>query len=192
MNTAAIQLVSNAIALRIREALPQPPEPKVAVAAPNEDAARAAQLSLFPYQVLVNAGLRNSERVLPPPDENSRPSVFEDSLPLDVFYLLTVGETKPDPNDVNAPDSHVSLGTAMRALQLDPNLVGDAVDGDTVRISLEPITTDEMSRIWALFPSTDYRTSVVYRASPVWIDSVAVVPAPRVIDDRRSVSQGAT
>ena len=190
MKTDAIQRVSDAMAARISDAL-LPPDPKVAVAAPNEDAAKAAQLSLFPYQVLANPTLRNSERVLPPPNENSAPPVFEDSLPLDVFYLLTVGAPEMGAEAPIAAQSQARLGRAMRALQLAPNLTGEAVEGDSVRISLEPVTTDEMSRIWALFPSTDYRTSVVYRASPVWIDPDGRVPAPRVIDDRRLVAQAA-
>ena len=39
-----------------------------------------------------------------------------------------------------------------------------------VRVSLDPVSTEEMSRIWTLFPTANYRTSVAYVASPVWID----------------------
>ena len=44
-----------------------------------------------------------------------------------------------------------------------------------MQVSLEPLSTEEMSRIWTLFPTANYRTSVAYIASPVWIDP----PKPR-------------
>jgi hypothetical protein len=49
-------------------------------------------------------------------------------------------------------------------------LTGPAVDGDQVRLTLEAVTTEELAHVWALFPNTNYRTSVVYVASPVRID----------------------
>jgi hypothetical protein len=58
----------------------------------------------------------------------------------------------------------------MQALQLEPELSGLGVGYDTVHVSLEPLTTEETSRIWALFPTANYRTSVAYLASPVWLD----------------------
>ena len=59
---------------------------------------------------------------------------------------------------------------AMQALQRASVLTGPAVDGDQVRLTLEAVTTEELAHIWALFPNTNYRTSVVYVASPVRID----------------------
>ena len=41
---------------------------------------------------------------------------------------------------------------------------------DAIRLSIDPMSADELSRIWALFPTTSCRTSFVFRASPVWID----------------------
>jgi hypothetical protein len=52
-------------------------------------------------------------------------------------------------------------------------------------VSLEPISTEEMSRIWTLFPVVNYRTSVAYLATPVWIDPRnPPLVAARVINDR--------
>jgi hypothetical protein len=62
----------------------------------------------------------------------------------------------------------------MQALNDRPVLLGIAVQGETARLSLEPTTTEEMSRIWSLFPTVNFRTSVVYLASPVWIDPAVV------------------
>jgi Pvc16 N-terminal domain len=187
MKNDAIQRVSNAIAAQIALALPViGGKSKVIVAPPNKDNVSATQIVLFPYRLMVNSALRNTERVLPPPDPQSPPLVYNDSLPLDVFYLLTAGTSQQD--DL---ESLVWLGMAMQALQSNPNLVGPLVDGDTVRVSLEPAVLDEMSRVWAMFPDADYRTSVVYVASPVWIDPLDVEIAAPVIDDQRRFAQRA-
>ena len=45
-----------------------------------------------------------------------------------------------------------------------------SVGQETIHVTLEPLSTEESSRIWALFPTANYRTSVAYVASPVWID----------------------
>jgi hypothetical protein len=64
----------------------------------------------------------------------------------------------------------------MQALQVDPDLPpkppasGTPMADDVVHVTLEPLTTEEASRIWALFPTVNYRTSVAYLATPVWID----------------------
>src|SRR5205085_4608430 len=44
-------------------------------------------------------------------------------------------------------------------------------------LSLEPLSIDELSRIWGLFPSFNCRTSFVFRASPIWIDPLRVEAA---------------
>ena len=193
MKNDAIQRVSNAIAAEIEAALPTVTgKNKVVIGPPNDVGANDAQIVLFPYKLLVNAALRNAERVLPPPDSQSPPLVYNKSLPLDVFYLVTVGaKLGSDSGQHQAPKSLFWLGVAMQALQQNPTLVGQPVDGDTVRISLEPTVLDEMSRIWGMFPSADYRTSVVYVASPVWIDPLDVSVAAPVVDDQRLFGQRA-
>ena len=67
---------------------------------------------------------------------------------------------------------------------MDPDLTGVGVDHETVHLTFEPLTTEEASRIWALFPTANYRTSIAYLASPVWIDPVVPEPvAARVVQD---------
>ncbi|MCS3499327.1 hypothetical protein M2189_001712 [Bradyrhizobium japonicum] len=189
MNKEAIQRVSEAIAGRIdaalNAALRSPlPVKRVIVAPPTKDHLEVMQVVLFPYRLAVNTALRNTERVLPPSGPHGTPVVFNDALPLDVFYLITVGTTHTD--DL---ESQLWLGTVMQALQQNPTLSGAAVDGDTVRISLEPAVLDEMSRVWAMFPDADYRTSVIYVASPVWIDPLSEDVAHPVIDQQSRFGQ---
>jgi hypothetical protein len=49
-----------------------------------------------------------------------------------------------------------------------------------------------MSRIWTLFPTANYRTSVVYLATPVWIDPahIAATGAP-VVEEPHTLGQAA-
>jgi hypothetical protein len=77
---------------------------------------------------------------------------------------------RPERSAAWAVESQVWLGRAMQALQQVSVLTGPAVDGDQVRLTLEAVTTEELAHVWALFPNTNYRTSVVYVASPVRID----------------------
>jgi hypothetical protein len=184
MKNDAIQRVSNAIAARIGSAFPNPNPYNVMVAPPSKDNLGVTQIVLFPYRLMVNIELRNTERVLPPANPNGVPLVHNNALPLDVFYLMTAGTLEG--GDL---DSLAMLGIAIQALHQNPVLSGPQVDGDTVRISLEPANLDEMSRVWTMFPDADYRTSVVYVASPVWIDPLSEDVAAPVIDDQRRFAQ---
>jgi hypothetical protein len=184
MNNDAIKRVSEAIADRIEAAFPTGSPLKVIVAPPNKDNLGAIQIVLFPYRLMVNTELRNTERVLPPVDPNGVPRVYDNALPLDIFYLMTAGTAEG--GDL---DSLAMFGMAIQALHQDPVLSGSPVDGDVVRISLEPASLDEMSRVWTMFPDADYRTSVVYVASPVWIDPLSVDVAAPVIDQQSRFGQ---
>ena len=107
--------------------------------------------------------------------------MFQNALPLDLYYLLTVGTTPGESEETLLR----ALGYAMQALQTDPDLTGPAVNYETVRVTLEPLTTEEASRIWTLFPTANYRTSIAYLATPVWIDPPqATPPATPAMEDQ--------
>jgi hypothetical protein len=75
----------------------------------------------------------------------------------------------------------------MQLLNASPNITGVPVQGETVRVTLDPISSEEMSRIWALFPVANYRTSVVYLVTPVWLDPAApaITAAPVTAEPHR-------
>lgn len=168
MKADAIRKVTVALKQRLDTALNGP---KVFVGPLDDADSSGAPLILFPYRVVPNASLRNREHRVPSVDA-SNVEIFRNSLPLDLHYLLTVGTTPDAPEDALL----WSLGLALQTLQASPDLTGPAIDHETVRVTLEPLTTEEMSRIWALFPTANYRTSVTLLATPVWIDPVAVPP----------------
>lgn len=182
MKSDAIFRVTQALRARLQLALAAVPLPGTVFVGPLDDAdASGAALILFLYRVVPSPSLRNREHVVassaPPPPAAI---VFQNSLPLDLYFLVTVGTTPGASEEVLLR----ALGAAMQSLQGDPELTGLAVDHETVHLSLETLTTDEVARIWALFPAVNYRTSVAYLATPVWIDPPLPPPAAApVIED---------
>jgi Pvc16 N-terminal domain len=178
MKGNAILRVTEAMRGRLQIALAASGVPGTVFVGPLDDTdASGAALILFLYKIIPNASLRNREhRVATSPVQ-----VFQNSLPVDLFFLVTVG-TKPGASEETPLQA---LGFVMQALQAAPELTGAPVDHETVRVTLEPLTTEEASRIWALFPTANYRTSIAYVASPVWIDPAqpAPVAAPVVVDE---------
>jgi len=171
MSANAIHLVTNAIALRLKAALSlaYPPSGNttgIAYIGPLDDADAAnAHLALFLYRATPNQALRNAEhRVAASAGQPDQ--VYLNALPLDLHYMLTIGPRA----QAGEAESLRVLGFAMQALNDAPVLAGSAIAGETVRLSLDPLGIDEISRVWALFPAINYRTSVLYLASPVWID----------------------
>jgi hypothetical protein len=181
MKGNAILRVTEAMRVRLQIALAASGIPGTVFVGPLDDAdASGAALILFLYKIVPNPSLRNREHRVAssgmPPVQ-----VFENALPLDLFYLVTVG-TKPGASEETPLQA---LGFVMQALQTAPELTGAVIDHETVRVTLEPLMTEEASRIWALFPTANYRTSIAYLASPVWIDPALPGPvaAPVVVDE---------
>src|SRR6185369_16505661 len=183
MKGNAILRVTEAMRVRLQIALAASGIPGTVFVGPLDDAdASGAALILFLYKIVPNPSLRNREHRVAssgmPPVQ-----VFENALPLDLFYLVTVG-TKPGASEETPLQA---LGFVMQALQTAPELTGAVIDHETVRVTLEPLMTEEASRIWALFPTANYRTSIAYLASPVWIDPAQEPPlAAHVMDDQLS------
>jgi hypothetical protein len=189
MSADAIFNVTQALTVRLEAALAASAVPGTVFVGPLDDPdASGAALILFLYRMMPNATLRNREHrvvnVAPPPQI----IVHHDSLPLDLYYLITVGTRAGQSEEPMLR----ALGYAIRELQTDPNLTGPGVDHETVHLSLEPLTTEEVSRVWALFPAANYRTSMAYVASPVWIDPAQppAQPADVIEDEFRSAPGG--
>jgi hypothetical protein len=148
------------------------------------DNATGTQLNLFLYQVVRNPAWVNADM----PRQVQPGEVGNPPLPLNLFYLLTAyGEA----NDVSKPSGHQLLGAAMSVLHDHPILgaeeirlatqgtqanPGQLVDADLdrqierVRLTLHPISLDELSKLWTGF-ATPYRLSAAYEAAVVLIES---------------------
>lgn len=181
MSAEAIFRVTQALKARLQQALADAGDPGSVFIGPLDDPdAQGASLILFLYRIAPNASLRNQDHLVlsdsPPPPV----LVFTNSLPLELHYLVTVG-TRPGSSEEPLLKT---LGLAMRALNNETELTGPAVGHETINVSLEPLSTEETSRIWTLFPTANYRTSVGYVASPVWIDPAQpTAQAARVLQD---------
>jgi hypothetical protein len=157
-------------------------------------------VNLFLYHVTLDAAWRNIESYgAARPGETSQPP-----LALVLHYLLTAYA------ETDAVGQQL-LGAAMSALHdrplLDPALIrASAADipevggldqqVERVRITADPMGTEEMSRLWTMF-ATPYRLSIGYQACVVLIDSDRPVRAPAPVlyqgpGDRGPVAQAGT
>jgi len=180
MKADGILRVTEALRGRLEIALAASGVPGTVFVGPLDDAdVSGAALILFLYRIMPNASLRNREHRVPATGVVPV-QVFRSALPLDLYYLVTVGSIPGSSEE--APLR--ALGFVMQALQTDPDLTGPAVSQEPVHVTVEPLATEEASRIWALFPTANYRTSIAYLATPVWIDPAAPEPtAARVGQD---------
>lgn len=180
MKGDGILRVTEMLRERLKQALASSGMPGTVFVGPLDDAdASGAALILFLYRIVPNATLRNREHRVP--SSIAPPPVFQNALPLDLYFLVTVGTMPGSSEEIPLR----ALGFAIQAIQADPDLTGPGVSQETVHVTLEPLSTEEASRIWALFPTANYRTSIAYLATPVWIDPPEPEPiAVPVVDDR--------
>jgi hypothetical protein len=180
MRADGILRVTQALRKRLEAALAASGVPGSVFVGPLDDPdVSGAALILFLYRIVPNATLRNREHRVA---TNGVPpvQVYQNALPLDLFFLVTVGSIAGSNEEMPLQ----ALGYVIQSLQLEPDLAGVNVENETVHVTLEPLSTEEASRIWALFPTANYRTSIAYLATPVWIDPAGPEPiAARVSQD---------
>ena len=150
------------------------------------------QLNVFLYQVLPNAAWRNMNP-LKPGETGISPQA------LNLYYLLTVFGRE---NDTSQPFDHHLLGRAMSILYdhalLGPDEIKATFPGsglelqvDRVRITFQPQTIEELSKLWTGF-ATQYRLSVAYEISVVLIDSTQPPRTPVPVLTRGPQDKGVT
>jgi hypothetical protein len=148
-------------------------------------------LGVFPYAVVETVALKNE-----PPEHAGHDRLRRPTLSLDVHYLLTayVPSSRDATDSNHVDDSHTRLAAAMLALHENATL-RESIElpgGDPrpheVRISLNPISVEDMMRIWGAFPQRPYRLSVAYLATPVPVVSSALLGTQRVV--RRDTRTG--
>jgi len=146
------------------------------------DKARGAntnnQLNLFLYMVARNAAFANADM----PRQVQSGEVAIPPLPLNLYYLLTAFGRD---DDVVKPFGHELLGKAMSVLYDHPVLSAADIASATqtllpdsdlasqvehVRITMHPLTIDELSKLWTGF-SMQYRLSAAYEVGVALIES---------------------
>lgn len=170
--------------------------------APEGINADKQRINLFLYQALPDAAFRNREM----PGRVKSGETGHPPLPLTLYYLLTAysGDERDETR------SHALLGEGMRILHdhplLGPDEIRDAVKADRdlaasdladqverVRITLQPLLFEEMSKLWTTF-QIHYRLSAAYQVSVVLIESARPTRTPLPVlmrgkDDRGVVVQ---
>jgi hypothetical protein len=162
MPLQAVTLAIRDLLLAALHAAPGVPPNSFTVYVGPPDAGRTDDdLILFLLRINPNGELRNVEL--------ARPGAggADAALPLDLHYLVTAGS----PANAASMESLSRLGQAIRAIEAASPLSVPGIRQDAIWLSLEPMTTDELSRIWGLFPNYNCRSSFVFRAGPVWIEA---------------------
>jgi hypothetical protein len=124
------------------------------------------RLGLFLYRIEPCADLRSCPRWLPP-EKPGDIAVAQAALALDLRFLITA--FAPEDDTGIGAEQLILLGGALRALEFGGPLGGDLLHDQVPRLSIEPLSTEELSRLWSLFPNTLFQTSVAVLVSPVWI-----------------------
>ncbi|MCK4735290.1 MAG: DUF4255 domain-containing protein, partial [Methanophagales archaeon] len=101
-------------------------------------------------------------------------------LTLSLFYLVT-------PNTQNMDSVHIILGKVMQIFHdnsiLKGSILQDSLVGDELRLILNPLSTEELNKIWTVISKTKtYKLSVCYEVTPVRIDSMREREVTRVTE----------
>jgi hypothetical protein len=140
-------------------------------------------VSLFLFQAEASRDLRNVERRAPAkePGPFESPAERWSALPLDLRYMISAFRTAGAGPDSD-PDELGRLGSIISALHAEPTLTETEVEGQTVRVTLEPASLDDLNRVWGIFPEESYQTSVIYLATPVWVEAGPIRVGPPVLE----------
>ncbi|MBC8116437.1 MAG: DUF4255 domain-containing protein [Candidatus Saccharimonas sp.] len=156
----------------------------------------ANRLNLFLYHMAPNAAWRNQTI----PNKVKSGEQGHPPLALNLYYLLTAyGDDQPTEIDHQLlgkgmqilHDSAVLTAEAIRNANSEPSLRSSNLDRqfEQIKITPEPLTLDEMSRLWQTF-QTQYRISAAYQASVVFIESTRQQKSPLPVLKRGEQDQG--
>lgn len=197
-NALAIATVTQTLVNRVTASLPASlvNGPQVTTLRPDDSSLQGAEVTprvnIFLYQVTPNAALRNADLPTRRPD-GSR--IQRPQLALDLHYLLTFYG-----NDSNLEHQRL-LGAVARYLHAYPilsrsdiaavELLQDSSNSNVLYLASQlsqqselvrftPInfSLDDISKLWAAFPTVDFVLSMGYMASVVLLETDDVPPGP--------------
>jgi hypothetical protein len=159
----------------------------------------ANQINLFLYMMSRNATWTNVDipRQVRPGETGIPP------LPLNMYFLITAFGRD---DDATQPFGHQLLGRAMSVLHDSPVLSAADIQAATqaslpgnnlaqqlerVRLTLHPLSMDELSKLWTGF-SAQLRLSAAYEVGPVLIESTRPTRTPLPVLTRGAKDQGFT
>lgn len=174
----AISEVSQALKHLLEKRMAKPHDLTVTIAPPDKSISNVNgyRLNLYLYQITEDGSMKNQDL----PNRGHSGTYGQPPLSLVLHYLLTVlskneGDGGSETEECEAQEI---LGDAMAVLNdnaiftREIHLPGDTVNSrDRIRVSLQPMTLDEFSKIWTALPKANFRLSVAYSVSLVQIES---------------------
>ncbi len=154
------------------------PKPMISLKSPKEiinESGNPNKVLIFLYQITENIFLRNERTQI---IDNNR--ILQPPLFLELFYIVTTYS-----NDA-AQEKYI-LGKVMQIFFNNPVLSGSILQGslsgsnNEIKIIFNPLSLDDLTKIWGTFQDVPYKLSVSYMVTPVIIDSSIEMSAQRVI-----------
>lgn len=191
----AIAGVSRSIRRLLRDRMESPVD--VTIAPPDVEISgmTGKRLNLYLFKISENGFLKNQEI----PGQGHPGSYGHPPLSLDLHYLLTAHGSKDTAADGDLEAQQI-LGDAMRVLHdfpmitpslheddddtkpriLDTSLVGEF---ERVKLVLQPMSLEDLSKLWAAMPEANFRRSVAYHVSVIQIESQRARRYPRPVGE---------
>ncbi len=153
-------------------------KPEITFKSPKEikdDGGSANKVSIFLYQILENPYLKNEE-----PQRIDDTRLQSSPMSLDLLYLVT-------PYSDDKTQEKFILGKVMQIFHDNAVLTGTVLQGslagtdEEIKLLFNPISLDDLTKIWSAFQEVAYRLSVSYMVTPVKIDSTREFGMQRVI-----------
>lgn len=163
MSDTAIADVGEVLITLLRDNMGIPPASIMLISPGEIEANDNVRLSLFLYQVRENAYLRNQEM-----QQISSTHLKYPPLPLELYYMLTAYPSSGIADRTErTKEEHGILGKAIQILYDNTMLALDY----GLRITLNTMSLDDMTKIWTTFQGKSYRPSACYLVTPVMIES---------------------
>ena len=193
MSVEAIADASESMISLLKEEIEVIDESQIVIASPADVQNLQQQdirLSLYLYSIIENPDLKNAERL-----RMNNTQVKRTPLSLDLYYMLTAYPSGAQEITEQYLDSHRILSRAMRIFYDMGILAGRRLRGNLrdldqeLRVTLNPITVEDLTRIWSVFPDTVYRPSICYLVTPARVESARVQTTQRVVETQTDARQ---
>jgi len=137
------------------------------------------KLSLFLYQIVENIHSKN-QNILIDNDSN----IKHPPLSLSLFYLITAHT-----GDNSDNNNHLLMGKVLQIIHdnaiLRAPLIPDSLNGDELRLILNPLSIDDLNKIWTIISeSNPYKISISLEVTPVKIESLRERAVERRVTER--------
>lgn len=165
------------------------PEPikkaeKIALCSPSNKG--DLELTLYLYNIEQSGNTRMNSMVTLPNGDMKNPPV-----PLSLYYLITAYSNSQLSS--KAYDEHKMMGRTIQVLNDNSILEGELLKGNLkgtnqkINLEMKNLTYDEMMRIWN-FKDVPYSLSIVYKVTPVYIESTKTRKVKRVVETRFNIN----